>query len=107
MKLSVPGFNLKNWVGMWVNVFVVLVEILLLARVFFKFCFTAAGGSFFDWLNATTDTALAPLRGLFGSSAPAPGTNWYIDWVALFAMAAYPVVLYAAVSVALWLGRRK
>ena len=108
MNFSVLRVSLKNWVGISVNLFVVLAELLLAARVFFKFFCTAAGGSFFDWLNSTTDTLLRPFRHIFDSGlAGQPPTHWYVDSVALFAMAAYPLVFYAAVSVAGWLSRRK
>lgn len=109
MNFSITKVNVRAWVEMAVNLFVVLVEVMLAARVFFKFFFTAAGGSFFHWISATTDPALAPFRGLYpqATSGAQPATNWYVDWVALFAMAAYAVVIYGAVSFAGWLGRRK
>ncbi|HEX5447887.1 MAG TPA: hypothetical protein VFW90_01660 [Candidatus Saccharimonadales bacterium] len=92
-----------------VSLFVVLVEVLLAARVFFKFFFTVAGGSFFHWMYGTTDVLLQPFRGIFGGAGMngTPPTHWYVDYVALFAMAAYAVVFYAGVSFAGWLGRRK
>jgi len=111
MKFSVnfklSNLDLKYWVGISVNLLVALVEVLLAARVVASFIFTSASGSFFHWLSTTTDGALAPFRGLFGTATPVKGTNWYVDWVALFAMAAYPVVFYAAISFIGWLGRRR
>lgn len=107
MNFSLTKVNLRAWVELSVNLFVVLVEVLLAARVFFKFFFTVAGGSFFHWIYATTDSALAPFRGLYPQTTggATPPTHWFVDWVALFAMAAYPVVLYAAVGLASWFSR--
>ncbi|HET9850836.1 MAG TPA: hypothetical protein VFP35_04425 [Candidatus Saccharimonadales bacterium] len=106
MNFSLTRVNLRAMVESSVNLFIVLVEVLLLARVFFKFFFTVASGSFFHWIYATTDSALAPFRGLFPQTANGgtPPTHWFVDWVALFAMAAYAVVFLAAVGFASWLG---
>lgn len=107
VNFKLSKLNLKYWVGISVNLLVVLVELLLAARVVVRFFFTSASGSFFHWLSGTTDGALTPFRGIYGSAAPASTTNWYVDWVALFAMAAYPVVAFASVSFIAWLGRRR
>ena len=82
-------FNLdRAMVANSVNMFVGLAELLLALRVVCKFFFTSAGGSFVHWVFSTTDVLLAPFRGVFPNPAATPG-NWYVDWVALFAMAMY------------------
>ncbi len=97
----------KQMVGHSVNVFVGLAELLLALRVVIEFFFTTAGGGFVAWVNYTTDTLLAPFRGVFPNPTHVPG-NWYVDWVALFAMAVYMGVAYAFVGVATsWGAKRK
>ena len=71
-----------------VKVFVGLAELLLALRVVLKFFFTSAGGSFVSWGVSTTDALLTPFRWVFPDPTMTPG-NWYVDWVALFAMALY------------------
>ena len=79
----------KKKVGYMVDTFVGLTELLLVLRVVLKFFFTTAGGGFVHWAFSTTDVLLAPFRGVFPNPTHTPGT-WYIDWVALFALAVYP-----------------
>ena len=67
-------------------------------RVVLKFFFTTAGGSFFHWAFSTTDVLMAPFRGVYPNPTMTPD-RWYIDWVALFAMAVY--VAFGALLVAL------
>lgn len=87
----------RQMVGHGVNVFVGLAELLLLLRVVLKFFFTTAGGGFVHWAFSTTDVLLAPFRGVFPNPTNTPG-NWYVDWVALFAMAVYMAAGYLLVS---------
>ena len=97
----------KQMVANSVNIFVGLAELLLALRVVLKFFFTSAGGSFVHWGISTTDVLLAPFRGVFPDPSMAPATNWYVDWVALFAMALYMaagVVLLGVVGK--WAGRK-
>lgn len=75
-----------------VGLFVTLAEFLLALRVFLKFFFTTADSGFVHWAFATTDALVSPLRGMFVNPASAHGTNWYVDFPALFAMAAYAVL---------------
>lgn len=89
----------KQMVGHGVNIFVGLAELLLALRVVLKFFFTNAGGGFVHWAFSTTDVLLAPFRAVFTGSNQNPG-NWYVDWVALFAMAVYMGVAYAFVGIA-------
>ena len=97
----------KQMVGHSVNVFVGLTELLLALRVVLKFFFTTAGGGFVHWAFSTTDVLLAPFRAVFTGANQTPG-NWYVDWVALFAMAVYMGVAYAFVGVATnWGAKRK
>lgn len=97
----------KQMVGHSVNVFVGLTELLLALRVVLKFFFTNAGGGFVHWAFSTTDVLLAPFRSVFAGSTHTPG-NWYVDWVALFAMAVYMGVAYAFVGIATnWGAKRK
>lgn len=78
----------RQMVANMVNVFVGLAELLLLLRVVLKFFFTTAGGGFVHWAYSTTDVLLSPFRAVFTDATATPG-NWYVDWVALFAMAVY------------------
>lgn len=75
-----------------VGLFVTLAEFLLALRVFLKFFFTTADSGFVHWAFATTDVLLSPLRGVFVDPTSAHATNWYVDYPALFAMAAYAVL---------------
>jgi len=83
----------KKTVGYMVDTFVGLADLLLVLRVVLKFFFTTAGGGFVHWAFSTTDVLLAPFRGVFPGPTATPG-NWYVDWVALFALAVYPAVGY-------------
>lgn len=89
----------RQGVGHLVNFFVTLTELLLLLRVVLKFFFTNAGGGFVHWAFYTTDTLMAPFRGVFPNPTHTPG-NWYVDWVALFAMAVYAAAGYLLISLA-------
>lgn len=89
----------RQGVGHLVNAFVGLTELLLVLRVVLKFFFTTASGSFFEWAFRTTDVLLMPFRGVFPNPTHTPG-NWYVDWVALFAMAVYAAAGYLLVSLA-------
>jgi hypothetical protein len=89
----------RQVVGHMINLFVGLAELLLLMRVFMKFFFTTAGGGFVHWAFSTTDVLLTPFRGVFPNPTHTPGT-WYVDWVALFAMAVYVAAGYLLVSLA-------
>jgi|GEM_PF-1266676 len=82
-----------------VGFFLALTELLLALRIFLKFFFTTADSGFVHWAFATTDTLLSPVRGIFVNPTSAHGTNWYVDFPALFVMAAYAVL--AALMVAL------
>lgn len=96
----------KQMVANFVDIFVGLAELLLALRIVLKFFFTSAGGSFVSWGISTTDVLLTPFRGVFPEPTVTPG-NWYVDWVALFAMAVYMaagVVLLGVVSK--WAGRK-
>lgn len=89
----------KDMVGRMVDVFVGLTELLLTLRVILKFFFTTAGGGFVHWAFSTTDVLLTPFRAVFAGAHQAPG-NWYVDWVALFAMAVYMAAGYILLGVA-------
>lgn len=89
----------KAMVARMIDIFVVLAETLLTLRVILKFFFTSAGGSFFHWAFSTTDVLLAPFRVVFPNPTQTPG-NWYVDWVALFAMAVYMAAGYILYNLA-------
>ncbi len=90
----------KPMVARMIDLFVNLAVLLLTLRVVLKFFFTSAGGGFVHWAFATTDVLLAPFRVVFPHATATPG-NWYIDWVALFAMAVYMAAGYLLYNVAL------
>jgi len=83
----------KKTVSYMVDTFVGLADLLLVLRVVLKFFFTTAGGGFVHWAFSTTDVLLAPFRGVFPHPTATPGT-WYVDWVALFALAVLPAAGY-------------
>jgi len=95
----------KDMVGRMVDIFVNVVEILLTLRVIVQFFFTTAGGGFVHWVISTTDVLLTPFRAVFTGGTTAPG-NWYIDWVALFAMAVYMAAGYIVLGLATRWGKR-
>ncbi len=90
----------KRMVARMIDIFVNLAEIMLTLRVVLNFFFTTAGGGFVHWAFSTTDVLLAPFRVVFPSTTAVPG-NWYIDWVALFAMAVYMAAGYLLYNIAL------
>ena len=97
--------KLMGWGGLFsvaslTGLFLGLVELLLALRVFLKFFFTTAGSGFVHWAFATTDVLISPLRGMFVNPTSAHGTNWYVDFPALFAMAAYAVLVALMVALA-------
>lgn len=89
----------KQMVARMADIFVSLAELLLTLRVVLKFFFTNAGGGFVQWAYSTTDVLLAPFRVVFPNPTHTPG-NWYVDWVALFAMAVYMAAGYMLYNVA-------
>jgi YGGT family protein len=89
----------KQMVARAIDVFVNLAMVLLTLRVVLKFFFTTAGGGFVHWAFSTTDVLLAPFRVVFPGTTQTPG-NWYVDWVALFAMAVYMAAGYLLYNVA-------
>lgn len=95
----------KQMVGNSVDLFVGLAELLLALRVIIEFFFTSAGGGFVHWVNYTTSTLLVPFRGVYPTPTHVPG-NWYVDWVALFAMAVYMAAGYILLGVAVRWGRK-
>jgi hypothetical protein len=80
--------------------FVGLVELLLALRVFLKFFFTTANSGFVHWAFSTTDVLLSPVRAVFVNPTSAHGTNWYVDFPALFMMVAYAVAVALMVALA-------
>jgi hypothetical protein len=89
----------KGMVARMIDVFVNLAAILLTLRIVLKFFFTTAGGGFVHWAFSTTDVLLAPFRVVFPNPTQTPG-NWYVDWVALFAIAAYMAAGYILYNLA-------
>jgi hypothetical protein len=102
--------KLMAWGGMFsvaslAGFFVGLVELLLALRVFLKFFFATANSGFVHWAFSTTDVLLSPVRGVFVNPTSAHGTNWYVDFPALFMMVAYAVVAAMMVGLAVnWRG---
>lgn len=83
------------------NLFLTLAELMLALRVFLKFFFTTADAGFVHWAFRTTDVLLSPFRGVYHNPTGTPGT-WYIDWVALFAMAVYAAFFALLIGLAAW-----
>jgi hypothetical protein len=94
------GHNIS--VATLTNLFLTFAELLLALRVVLKFFFTSAGGSFVHWAYTTTNVLLEPFRSLFTSTSSSTPTNWYIDWVALVAMAVYAAAGAVLIGLARW-----
>jgi hypothetical protein len=103
---KMPWMGMMGGVSGMTNLFLGLAELLLFLRVILKFFFTTAGGGFVHWAYSTTDVLLVPFRGVFPNPTATP-TTWYVDWVALFAMAVYAAFGALLVGLAAWnWGRR-
>lgn len=89
----------RQMVGHLVNGFVFFAELLLLLRVVLKFFVAEANSSFVHWAFTTTNTLLEPFRGVFTNPTHTQG-SWYVDYVALFAMAVYAAAGYILISLA-------
>ena len=98
---KMPWMGMMGGVAGMTNLFLGLAELLLVLRVVLKFFFTNAGGGFVHWAYSTTDVLLQPFRGVFPDPTATP-TNWHVDWVALFAMAAYAAFASLLVGLAAW-----
>ena len=83
------------------SLFLTLTELLLLLRVVVHFFLTTASGSFFQWVYYTTDALLSPFRAVFVNPTATPG-HWYVDFPALFAMAAYAAFGALLVGLTAW-----
>jgi hypothetical protein len=101
MTWKMPWMGMMGGVTGMTNLFLGLAELLLLLRVVLKFFCTTAGGGFVHWAFSTTDVLLMPFRGVFPNPTATPG-NWYVDWVALFAMAVYAAFAALLVGLAAW-----
>lgn len=95
----------KPMVDSSIGLFVGLAELMLALRVIIEFFFTSASGGFVGWVNYTSSTLLAPFRGVYSNPGAVPG-NWYVDWVALFAMAVYMAAGFMLMGVAGRWGRK-
>ncbi|HSX18303.1 MAG TPA: YggT family protein [Candidatus Saccharimonadales bacterium] len=90
-------FTHRQSVAGVVHFFVGVAELLLLLRVVLRFFNGNPDATFIHWCYASTATLLEPLRGVF-PSYNVVNHGWVVDFVALFAMAAYAVAGYLAVS---------
>lgn len=81
--------------------FVGTAELLLFLRVVLRFFNGNPDAQFVHWCYASTNTLLEPFRGIF-TSAGTVSRGWVVDYVALFAMAAYALVALWAVNLAVW-----
>jgi hypothetical protein len=99
--MNMAGKGPLGTVSGMTGLFVMLAEIFLVFRVILKFFFTSAGGGFVHWAFSTTDVLLVPFRSIWPNPSMTPG-NWYVDWVALFAMAVYAAVGVVLIGLARW-----
>ncbi|HEY5549818.1 MAG TPA: YggT family protein [Candidatus Saccharimonadales bacterium] len=90
-------FTHRQSVAAMVHFFVGVAEILLLLRVVLRFFNGDPDASFINWAYTVTAPLLEPLRGVF-TSTDVVNRGWVVDYVALFAMAAYAVAGYIVVS---------
>lgn len=93
-------FTHRQSVAGVVHFFVGVAELLLLLRVVLRFFNGNPDASFIHWCYTSTQTLLEPLRGVFPHSFDTINRGWVVDYVALFAMAAYAVAGYLAVALA-------
>lgn len=91
-------FSHKTTVDWLVHFFVGVAEVLLALRVALRFFNGNPDAQFVHWAYASTATLLEPFRAVFTTANNPAGRGWVVDFVALFAMAAYAVVGYLAVA---------
>lgn len=92
----------KQGVATMVNLFVGLAELLLLLRVGLRFFNGNPDATFVHWAYSNTQVLLEPFRAVF-TSTDVVQRGWVVDFVALFAMAAYAAAGYLLLSfVASW-----
>ena len=90
-------FTHKQSVAWMVHFFVGVAEILLALRIVLRFFNGDPDATFVNWAYTVTALLLEPLRGVF-TSFDVVNRGWVVDYVALFAMAAYAVAGYMVVS---------
>ena len=90
-------FTHKQSVAWMVHFFVGVAEILLALRIVLRFFNGDPDATFINWAYTVTAPLLEPLRGVF-TSFDVVNRGWVVDYVALFAMAAYAVAGYMVVS---------
>lgn len=90
-------FTHRQSVAAMVHFFVGVAEILLLLRVVLRFFNGDPDATFINWAYTVTAPLLEPLRGVF-TSTDVVNRGWVVDYVALFAMAAYAVAGYIVVA---------
>lgn len=95
----------RQGVTSMVNLFVGLAELLLLLRVVLRFFNGNPDASFVHWAYSNTQVLLEPFRAVFTSSEVV-SRGWAVDFVALFAMAAYAAAGYLLLEIARWAARK-
>lgn len=99
-------FTHRQSVTWLVNFFVGVAELLLALRVVLRFFNSDPDATFVNWAYTVTSPLLEPLRGVFTSTDVVAG-GWVVDYVAIFAMAAYAVAGYWLVGmIGRWGARR-
>lgn len=90
-------FSHKTTVDWLVHFFVGVAEVLLALRVALRFFNGNPDAQFVHWAYTSTNTLLEPFRAVFTNTGTV-SRGWIVDFVALFAMAAYAIVGYLAVG---------
>ncbi|OGL34437.1 hypothetical protein A3F65_00335 [Candidatus Saccharibacteria bacterium RIFCSPHIGHO2_12_FULL_47_16b] len=90
-------YSPKQVANSMLMLFVGLTEMLLTLRVALRFFNANPDASFVNWAYTQTQTLLEPFRAVF-TSTDVVLRGWVVDYVALFAMAAYAVAGYWLVS---------
>lgn len=79
-----------------IGFFVGVAELLLTLRIVLRFFNGNPNATFVHWAYTNTQVLLEPFRAVF-PSYNVVNRGWVVDYVAIFAMAAYTVVAYLVV----------
>lgn len=90
-------YSPKQMATMTVTWFVGVAELLLALRVVLRFFNGNPDATFVHWCYTTTATLLEPFRAVFTSTGVVE-RGWVVDYVALFAMAAYAAAAVVAMG---------
>lgn len=98
---------LARFVGYVINVYVVVVEVILITGFFFLLLGADPTSSFVDWIYRTLDSAMDPFRGMFTpielGTTSGNDVQSVLETSILFAMVAYMIVALAVSTFIHWM----